>query len=65
MYVAGKHYKVQRVEWTSDTCAATVTVGTESTSSNKDETAGALDAADIRITDVISALNVSGGKNFI
>ena len=62
MYVAGKHYKVQRVEWTSDICAATVTAGTESTSSNKDETAGALNAAEIRITDVISALNVSGGK---
>ena len=62
MYVAGKHHKVQRVEWTSNTCAATVTAGTESTSSNKDETAGALNAADIRITKNISALNVSDGK---
>ena len=62
MYVAGKHHKVQRVEWTLDKCAATVTAGKESTSSNKDETAGALNAADIRITKNITALNVSGGK---
>ena len=63
MYVAGRNFTVQRVEWTSDTaCTATVTAGTQNTGSNSDKTAGELDAADIKITNMVLALNVQGGR---
>ena len=63
MYVAGRNNTVQRVEWTSDTvCTATVTAGTPNSNSNRDETAGSLDAEDIRITDSVSALNIVGDR---
>ena len=63
MYVAGRNNTVQRVEWTSDTvCTATVTAGTPNSNSNRDETAGNLDAEDIRITDSVSALNIVGDR---
>ena len=63
MYVAGRNYTVQRVEWTSDrVCTATVTAGTSNPNSNRDETAGSLDAEDIRITNEVHALNIQGGR---
>ena len=66
MYVAGRNNTVQRVEWTSDTvCTATVTAGTPNSNSNRDETAGSLDAEDIRITDSVSALNIVGAELYL
>ena len=63
MYVAGRNNTVQRVEWTSDlVCTATVTAGTPNSNSNRDETAGSLDAEDIRITDSVAALNIAGDR---